>query len=94
MRTSNKVHRHNMKLIACLLLGSVFQLGFLESCNDRLIGITRFIDPCATFLANCNPGDFLVNNASVGDFCIDPTCTVPGMCNNGQPLGTITDICP
>lgn len=69
-------------------------LGFLGSCDDRLIAVTRFVDPCGTFLANCDPGDFEVRRADVGDFCVDPTCTVPGQCGDGQPLGTITDICP
>jgi hypothetical protein len=68
--------------------------GFVESCDDRLIGLTRFFDPCGTFLANCAPGDFEVNNAEIGDYCVDPACTVPGGCNDLQPLGTITDVCP
>lgn len=80
--------------LAVLLLGGVFQLGLLESCNDRLVQVTRFVEPCGTFLANCTPGSFEVNAADIGDFCIDPTCTVPGGCDNGQPLGTILDICP
>ncbi len=73
---------------------AVFIIGFLQTCDDRLIGLTRFIDPCATIFANCAPGDFEVNRADVGDFCVDPACTVPGQCGPGQALGTITDICP
>lgn len=80
--------------MAILLLGGVFQLGFLDSCNDRLVEVTRFIEPCGTFLANCTPGSFQANAAEIGDFCVDPTCTVPGGCGPGQPLGTIRDICP
>ena len=73
----------------------LFQFGFLESCDDRLIQLTRQFDPCGTILANCNPGDFEVNRAGIGDFCVDPACTVPGQCGTGlQPIGTITDICP
>lgn len=80
--------------LAVLATGSVFQLGLLDGCNDLLVGITRQFDPCGTILANCNPGDFEVRAANPGDFCVDPACTVPGQCGGGQPLGTITDICP
>jgi hypothetical protein len=69
-------------------------LGFIESCNDTLIGITRYVEPCGTIFANCFPGDFEVRRADVGDWCVDPACTVPGQCGGGQPLGTITDVCP
>ena len=78
-----------------LLLGTVFQLGFLESCNDQLVEATRIIDPCGTFIASCTPGSFEANNADVGDFCVDPTCTIPGLCDLANPpLGTIRDVCP
>jgi len=68
--------------------------GFIESCDDRVVSLTRYVDPCGTFLANCAPGEFEVRRADVGDYCVDPACTVPGLCGGGQPLGTITDICP
>jgi len=76
--------------------GTTFGIvSFLEGCDERLIGLTAYVDPCGTFLANCAPGDFQTNNAEVGDYCIDPACTVPGQCGTGlQPLGTITNICP
>ncbi len=80
-----------------VLLGSgaaLPALGFVESCDDRLAAITQYVDPCGTFLANCAPGDFQVNAADVGDYCVDPACTVPGACGGGQPLGTITNVCP
>jgi len=80
-----------MILMSC---SSVFALGFLGNCDDLLVSVTQYVDPCGTILANCQPGDFATNAASVGDFCIDPSCTVPGACGNGQALGTITDICP
>lgn len=83
-----------IRRIAGITLGGLFLLGFLETCDNRLIGLTRVIDPCGTLLANCQPGDFEVNRAAVGDFCVDPACTVPGQCNDDQPLGTITDVCP
>ena len=68
--------------------------GFIESCDNRLIRLTSYFDPCGTILANCAPGDFQVNRAEIGDYCIDPGCTVPGACNTQQPLGTITRVCP
>jgi len=81
--------------LATTFLGTVASiLGFVESCDDRLVNATRYVDPCGTILGNCFPGDFQINAADVGDFCIDPACTVPGQCGGGQPLGTITDICP
>ena len=89
--STNRSRRINF--IALLFAGTMLP-GIISSCDDRLIGLTNFIDPCGTILANCNPGDFAVNAADVGDFCVDPACTVPGGCNDDQPLGTITDICP
>lgn len=82
------------KSLTALLLGSALIVGFLESCDDRLIGLTQYVDPCATILGNCNPGDFQANNANVGNYCVDPACTVPGQCGFGQPLGTIRRVCP
>ena len=79
---------------AAAVMSSVFVLGFLESCDDRLIGLSRVFDPCGSILSNCAPGDLEVFRAEVGDFCVDPACTVPGQCDDLQPLGTITDICP
>lgn len=80
---------------AFLLGGTTFGiLSFIESCDDRLITASRYFDPCGTFLANCAPGELQVNRAQIGDYCIDPTCTIPGQCGTGQALGTITDLCP
>ena len=86
--------RRRLFKVATLVLSGASLVGLLQSCDDRLIGLTQFFDPCATFLANCNPGDFQVRRADVGDYCIDPACSVPGQCDNIQPLGTITDVCP
>ena len=85
--------RRVLAFVALVSCGA-FSFGFVDSCDDRLIEATRFVDPCGTFLANCAPGDFEVNAAEVGDFCVDPACTVPGQCDDIQPLGTITDLCP
>ena len=83
------------KCWAVLAAGALFQLGLLETCNDRLYEATRFVDPCGTILGNCDPGDFQVYNAEIGDYCIDPVCTVPGGCDQeGPPLGTQYDLCP
>lgn len=86
--------QQRLRRLAGLILGGVFILGFLETCDNRLVQFTRYVEPCGTFLANCQPGDFEVNRAEVGDFCVDPACTVPGACGDYQPLGTITDLCP
>ncbi len=78
-----------------LVASGAMCFGMLESCENRLITLTDYVDPCGTILGDCNPGDFQVGAAQVGDYCIDPACTVPGQCDNeGQPLGTITDLCP
>ena len=83
------------KCWAVLAAGAVFQLGWLGTCNDRLFEATRFADPCGTLLGNCDPGDFQVYNADIGDYCIDPTSTVPGLGDSeGPPLGTMYDLCP
>ncbi|MGB0715578.1 MAG: hypothetical protein ACPGXK_06860 [Phycisphaerae bacterium] len=83
--------------MAALCTGTVFQFGFLEGCNDRLFYLSQFVDPCGTFLANCNPGDFQARNTTIGDPCVDPTCTIPGQCgdleNPDEPLGTQFRLC-
>lgn len=95
MTSKRPDRRSRAKAAAALVVGSLFVHGFLESCDDRFIGFTRFVDPCGTFLANCQPGDFETNRADIGDFCVDPTCSVPGGCGNAGPaLGTQRDICP
>lgn len=94
MVKQRSVRRNRSAMTATLVLGAVFQFGFVETCNDRLISLTTYFDPCGTILANCSPGDFEAGAAAVGDYCVDPACTVPGQCGFGQPLGTITDVCP
>lgn len=102
MTVNNTDIRRLRKAFAGSCLGAMFLLGFIGECNDRLIQATRFVDPCLTIFANCGAGDFELRNAQIGDFCVDPTCTVPGGCGFGdptsgggfQPLGTRTEICP
>ena len=95
MTPPRRDRRKKCRAAAALILGSLFMSDFISSCDDRFIQLTRFVDPCATFLANCQPGDFEVNNAPIGDFCVDPTCAIPGGCGNvGPALGTQTELCP
>jgi len=93
MLSNASVRRNRWRMAATLVLGGGFALSFLDSCNDRLVNLATIFDPCGTVLANCNPGDFQTLNAPVGDFCVDPSCTVPGQCGTGQALGTIRQIC-
>ncbi len=88
------VGRRVARIVSASSLFAILPLGFIESCDDRAAQFSAYFDPCGTILANCNPGDFQVNAADVGDYCVDPACTVPGQCGGGQPLGTITRICP
>lgn len=94
MTTRRTKFGYRIARFSALLGSGVVLPGFLDSCDETLINITRYVDPCGTVFANCAPGDFEVNNAEVGDYCVDPACTVPGGCDDNQPLGTITDICP
>lgn len=89
-------YRNLRRAFASILLGgtSFGILGFVESCDDRLLSVAEQFDPCGTILANCAPGQLTVNRAEVGDYCVDPACTVPGQCGGGQALGTITRLCP
>jgi hypothetical protein len=75
------------------ILTAIIPLGFFDSCDDRLANVSSYVDPCGTILGNCQPGFFEVRAAEVGDYCVDPACTVPGACGPEQPLGTITRIC-
>ena len=84
---------------AVLVAGTALQFGFVNGCNDRLLGLVNYIDPCLTILGNCAPGSFQATNAAIGDFCVDPACTIPGGCadalgGGGPPLGTQRDLCP
>ncbi len=93
MHTGRANGRRRKAAMAALVLGALWQLGFVQSCDDRLIGLTRFVEPCGTFLANCQPGDFLINRSEFGASC-DPTCVVPGQCGEQAPLSVIRELCP
>ncbi len=87
--------KRRLSTAALLISSAMFVFSFLSSCNDRLLAITAFVDPCGTVFANCAPGQFQILNAAIGDACIDPECTIPGGCDTGtQPIGTIRDLCP
>ena len=81
--------------LVLLIAGTLFQLGWVGTCNDRMLGLTDYVEPCGTIFGNCEPGDFQVYNSDIGDYCVDPACTVPGACENDPPpLGTVFDLCP
>ena len=83
-----------MKVWALGMSATVLQFGAVSSCDDRLVALTTYVEPCGTVLGNCTPGSFQANNADPGDWCVDPACTVPGACDDNPPLGTIRNICP
>lgn len=93
MYTMGSLMRRRTIALAMFIASSACAIGLIDSCDDRLVALTRYIEPCGTIFANCAPGDFQARAADVGDGCVDPACTVPGAC--GQvPLGTITEVCP
>lgn len=95
MREKRAEMKRRLGTAALLISSAMFVLSLLGSCDDRLLAIVPFVDPCGTVFANCTPGQFQILNAEIGDSCIDPECTIPGMCDTGtQPLGTIRVICP
>ncbi len=82
-----------LKLTAVLMCGGGLAWGLLGSCNNKLVGLTQYVDPCGTVF-NCTPGSFQTNAADVGDYCVDPLCPIPGECGGGETLGTQYDLCP
>lgn len=85
--------RRRLRTGVCFLLGGVFTLGLIESCDDRMLTVTEFVDPCGTIFANCEPGYFQLRAAGAPSYDLDPSCTVPGQCGN-DPLGLIVDLGP
>ncbi len=94
MRQKAATGWRRVKVFAGALATGLLTFGFIESCDDRLIQATRYFDPCGTVFANCTPGSFETNAAEIGDYCVDPTCPIPGACGDGQTLGTQYDLCP
>ena len=90
-----RVHgRRAKQIVAATFLSGVFFLGLIDSCDDRLVALTTYFDPCGTILSNCEPGFFQGQEAGIGNPCWDPTCTVPGGCSDEIPLGATYDLCP
>ena len=92
MTPRHKHARRRLKAIAGFAISMTFALGLVQSCDDSLIGLTRYVDPCGTIL-NCPPGSFEANATHINDPCVDPACVVPGGCGAlTPPLGTIRDL--
>ena len=81
--------RRRRKIVGAFLGGGVVFGGFVGSCDDRLIEVTRFLDPCGTILANCQPGQFAAESADIGDPCF--LCPIPGTCGLDDPFMNICD---
>lgn len=94
MISGNANVQRRLRRVAGIVFGGVCVLGLLESCDNLLLNVTGYVDPCGTIFANCQPGDFQLNAASSPDYCIDPTCTIPGQCTDVRPLGLTSDLCP
>lgn len=84
MYFSKRAAARRRKVVGALLGGGMVFGGFVESCDDRLIQATRFLDPCGTILANCLPGELTAQQANTGDPCF--LCSRPGTCGNDDPF--------
>jgi len=94
MMFGRRIRKSASGLLAAALLSGVFFVGLIDSCDNRLVTLTTFFDPCGTIL-DCTPGTFQGQAAGIGNPCFDPTCTVPGGCDNADPpLGLNFDLCP
>ena len=94
MILGRRIRKCPSSLLVASLLSGGFALGFIDSCDDKLVTLTTIFDPCGTIL-DCAPGTFQGQAAGIGDPCFDPTCTVPGGCGNAAPpLGIDFDLCP
>ncbi|MCH8148769.1 MAG: hypothetical protein IH987_12355 [Planctomycetes bacterium] len=89
MFLSKREAKRRRKIVGALLGGGVMFGGFVESCDNRLIELTRFFDPCGTILANCAPGQLAAQNADIGDPCY--LCTRPEGCIEDNPFLNICD---
>ncbi len=64
-------------MLASSLVGTVFQAGCLGT-------IARNFNPCGTILA-CDPVEWDLMFHDYPDWDIDPTCTIPGLCDGNWP---------
>lgn len=90
MFLSKRAAKRRRKVLGALLGGGVMFGGFVSTCDNRLIGLTRYFDPCGTFLANCLPGELTAQQADIGDSCF--LCAIPGTCGPDEvPFVNICD---
>jgi len=83
MKLEKKAIRRRIRGWAGVLLSGAVTLGWIQSCDDRLIQATRIVDPCGTILANCAPGQLAAQQAHYGDPCY--LCPIPGTCGEENP---------
>ena len=81
MTRSKKVRFKRCVFVLATALTSTMYVSLGGACE----WVTTRFDPCGTLLGNCSPGTFDLAFASVPDFDLDPTCTIPGGC---VPAGT------
>ena len=89
MFLSKRATKRRRQVLGAVLGGGLMFGGFVGTCDDRLIGLTRFFDPCGTVLANCLPGELTAQQADTGDPCF--LCSSPGTCGNDDPFLNICD---
>lgn len=75
--TRSKSHRlTRLFMLAATSFGATIYVSLGSACE---FAATRF-DPCGTLFGNCSPGSFDLAFASIPDYDLDPTCTIPAAC--------------
>ncbi len=64
---------------------ATYQFGLLSTCE----GILTTFNPCGNILGFCTEEDIDLLFASIPDFGLDPTCTIPFATGNGCAGGPI-----
>lgn len=82
-RSARSTRRCWMRVLLPALIG--IQFGFLPSCK----GILTTFNPCGNIFAFCSEADIDLLFASVPDFNLDPTCTIPFATGGGCAGGPI-----
>ena len=72
-------------MLAAFVPGAMLYGSFLPSCESLL---TTF-NPCGTLLGFCAEEDIDLLFATIPDFDLDPTCTIPFATGNGCAGGPI-----
>ena len=62
-----------------------YQFGLIPSCKDFL----TVFNPCGNILAFCSEEDLDLLFATIPDFALDPTCTIPFATGGGCAGGPI-----